>query len=464
MTSQHAASDGVRRAWWRRGRGSDEVVELDPDQAWQVVRRADPRLRAEQPLEAGVSDDVSEVVSAESAEVPTSLRLVEREADVDRVREAHAALEVAERKAAEAARLARSEAQRRVVAEQLASETAEQVAAANAERIRVEEDARLQAELAAAAASARATAEASARVHAARAEAAAAARAEAEEAAQWAVAEREAARAERAAAEDGARERAEAAAAALAEAEEAARRAVAEREAAAREAEAAHAARVEAETHAREQAEAAAAAAAERRAAEARAAELAAELEQARAAALAAEQAAKKAKKVKAAKVKKEPPVPAPEPQPEPAFQHPAPVAVRTRGGGAAVRIVVLGVLALAGAAFTVWQAYLDRLAEPVGITAGLTTLVLVFVVSRTHEPDNRVRVADGVLHVEEGDTHRRFDLTTPDTIVEMVGAPGSRRWKVLLFRKGMAPYEVNERLVDPEEFLAAIRPYRRQL
>lgn len=451
MTSHPASSDGTRRGWWRRGRGADEVVELDPDQAWQVVRRADPRLRAEQPS--------AEVVSAETAEVPTSLRLVERETGADRAREAHSALEVAERKAAEAARQARCEAQRRLVAEQLASETAEQVAAANAERIRVEEDARLQAELAAAAASARATAEASARVHAARAEAAAAARAEAEEAAQRAVAEREAAQAARAAAEDGAREQAEATAAALAEAEEAARRALEEREAAAREAEAAHAARVEAETHAREQAEAAAAAAAERRAAEARAAELAAELEQARAAALAAEQT-KKPKKVKAAKVKKEPPAPAPEPP----FQHPAPVEVRTRGGTAAARIVVLGTLALAGAAFTVWQAYLDRLAEPIGITAGLTTLVLVFVVSRTHEPDNRVRVADGVLHVEEGDTHRRFDLTTPDTIVEMVGAPGSRRWKVLLFRKGMAPYEVNEKLVDPEEFLAAIRPYRRQL
>ena len=63
-----------------------------------------------------------------------------------------------------------------------------------------------------------------------------------------------------------------------------------------------------------------------------------------------------------------------------------------------------------------------------------------------------------------EGDSHRRFDLTTPNTKVEMVGQPGSRRWKVLFLRKGMSPYEVDAGLVDPEAFLDAIRPYRPNL
>ena len=323
--------------------------------------------------------------------------------------------EAAERAAREQAVQARSEAQRRSVAEQLASETVAQMAAANAERLVVEQEAR---------------------------EAAAAA---------------------------------EAAHLARAQAEEAALRASLEREAA--------------EANARVQAEAAGRALAERSAAEARAKELAASLEEARAALLEQTRATLAAERARAAAapppvavpapVAAPAPVPAPAPEqqpaprPTPAARQPEPriqpdgvpelVEFRSPSSSAVIT-VLLGLAALVAAGIAVYQAYLDKLTTTPGIVASAVTLVLVIVVGRSKGSAGQVWLEHGVLHVDEGDSHRRFDLTTPNTKVEMVGRPGDRRWKVLFLRKGMAPYEVDARLVDPEPFVEAITPWRPQL
>ncbi len=132
--------------------------------------------------------------------------------------------------------------------------------------------------------------------------------------------------------------------------------------------------------------------------------------------------------------------------------------------GSSAVITVLLGLGALVAAGTAVYQAYLDQLATRPGITAAAVTLVLVVIVSRARGAAGRVWLEQGVLHVEDSSGHRRFDLTTPNTKVEMVGEPGARRWKVLFLRKGMAPCEVDAGLVDPRPFLEAIRPYRPEL
>jgi hypothetical protein len=317
--------------------------------------------------------------------------------------------EAAEQAAHEQAVQARTEAQRRTVAEQLASETAEQMAAANADRVRVVEEARQQA---------------------AAAEAAHHARAQAEEAALRASLEREAA-----------------------------------------------------EADARAAAEAAAHALAARIAAETRAEELATSLEEARAALLEQTKASLAAEQARAAAPP--PPVAAPPvaaPAPAPA-QQAAPQAPPTRQGepkikpdgvpdlvefrspsSSAVVTVLLGIGALVAAGFAVYEAYLDQLTTTPGLVASAITLLLAIVVGRSKGSAGQVWLEHGVLHVDEGDSHRRFDLTTPNTKAEMVGEPGDRRWKVLFLRKGMAPYEVNARLVDPQEFADALRPWRPRL
>ena len=118
----------------------------------------------------------------------------------------------------------------------------------------------------------------------------------------------------------------------------------------------------------------------------------------------------------------------------------------------------------LAAAGVTVYQAYLDRLTTVPGIAASAVTLLLVVLVSRARGATVRVWLDHGVLHIDEGDSHRRFDLSTPTTKVEMVGRPGTRRWKVLFLRKGMGPYEVDAGMVHPVPFVEAISPYRPRL
>ena len=317
--------------------------------------------------------------------------------------------EAAEQAAREQAAQARTEAQRRTVAEQLASETVEQMAAANAERIRVERG-----------------------------------------------------RARRPPA-DLARPRPRRPRSAPASS-----------------------ARPPRPTPA-SSAEAAAQALAERAAAEARAQELAASLEEARAAlleqtkaTLAAEQAraaapaARRCTRTRACvrasartRTGGRPPraTPAPRP-PEPKIQPDGvPELVEFRSpSSSAVITVLLGLGALVAAGIAVYEAYLDQLTTTPGIVASAVTLLLVIVVGRSKGSAGQVWLEHGVLHVDEGDSHRRFDLTTPNTKVEMVGQPGDRRWKVLFLRKGMAPYEINARLVDPEPFVDAIQPWRPKL
>ena len=262
---------------------------------------------------------------------------------------------------------------------------------------------------------------------------------------------------------DAAREAAEQVAAAhhaRVQAEEAALRAGLEREAA--------------EADARAAVEATAEALTARVAAETRARELASSLEEARAA-LAAEQA-----RAAVPPAAVPPPVAAPPPPPEPATPRATPAhrqpepkiqpdgvpeVVEFRSpSSSAVITVLLGIGALVAAGAAVYQAYLDQLTTRPGIVASAVTLVLVIVVGRSKGSPGKLWLERGVLHVDDGDSHRRFDLTTPNTKVEMVGEPGDRRWKVLFLRKGMAPYEVNARLVDPRPFVDALRPWRPRL
>ncbi len=339
-----------------------------------------------------------------------------------------------------------------------ARETAAREAAERAAAVHAKQTSRAEA-AATRAARDRERAEQAARDEAARARAEAQRRTVAEQLASETVEQMALANAERLRVEQEAREAAAAAEAAhlaRTQAEEAALRASLEREAA--------------EAHARVQAEAAERALADRSAAEARARELAVSLEEARAALLEQTQATIAAEPA---------PVPTPEPAPAPAAA-PAPEApepepkIQPEGvpevvrfhspGSSAVLTLLLGLGALVAAGVTVYEAYLDQLTTTPGLVAGAVTLVLVLLVGRAKGSVGHVWLERGVLHVDEGDSRRQFDLTTPDTKVEMVGKPGERRWRVLIFRKGSAPYEVNARLVDPEPFVEALRPWRPRL
>ena len=120
-----------------------------------------------------------------------------------------------------------------------------------------------------------------------------------------------------------------------------------------------------------------------------------------------------------------------------------------------------LAALLLVAAAFAVREAYLDRLTSGPGLLAGAVTLALVLAVSRSREASHRLWIEEGVLHVDDGVTRQRVDLTSSDTIVEMLGRPGARRWRVLVIRRGGPPLTVDRTMVDPVRFVEALRAYR---
>lgn len=408
----------------------------------EIARRAGTsvRLRAV----GDVGDLIEHVPTTESDAVPDGLRRELEEA----AHVAHRARAAAERAAAEHAEAlvrmedaakeqaaaARHEAVRRRAAEQLASESAEQVAAAHAERVRVEVEAKRQFELAAQAAQAHAAAERAAQESADRAAAACEARKAAEDAA----------------AELGGR---------LAQAEQEAADLAWAKQAQLAEAEAAHAARTEAET-------AAVRATIEREKAEARAQHLAATLEATRTQLLEQTRATLAAQRALVAPTTPTvAAVSAPSPEPEPTRGPDADETVHFRTpSSSAVLTVLLGLGALLAAGFTIYQAYLDRLMETPGIVAAIVTLVLVVAVGRTRNDTMEVWLEQGVLHVENDEFHRKFDLATNDTLVQMVGQPGERRWKVLLLRKSRPTFKIDGSLVDPHEFVPVLRQWRPEL
>jgi hypothetical protein len=116
----------------------------------------------------------------------------------------------------------------------------------------------------------------------------------------------------------------------------------------------------------------------------------------------------------------------------------------------AAIGAVVVGLIAING-----------NLVSYAGIVAALVTLLAVLVVLRTGAQTSRVSLEDGVLDIVHGDNRHRFDLTSDNTTVDVVGAPGDTGWRMLLVRRGLSPVEITARLVDPEPFTEAVRNWR---
>ena len=53
------------------------------------------------------------------------------------------------------------------------------------------------------------------------------------------------------------------------------------------------------------------------------------------------------------------------------------------------------------------------------------------------------------------------FDLASTYTSIEVVGQPGSKKWKVLFHRRGMSPVVVDSTMVDAHDFMRVLRFFR---
>lgn len=126
-------------------------------------------------------------------------------------------------------------------------------------------------------------------------------------------------------------------------------------------------------------------------------------------------------------------------------------------------RIVLTMLLLVTGtaAAVAIWQAAQTEAGYDVGIAGALTALTLVFWWGLTTSPMQQVAVRGGILEIEDRESHFTFDLRNPATRVDVEGTPGSRDWRVTIYRHRLPPYVLTRRTVDSERFSEVLEHYR---
>jgi hypothetical protein len=136
---------------------------------------------------------------------------------------------------------------------------------------------------------------------------------------------------------------------------------------------------------------------------------------------------------------------------------------VRTGGQQSDTRILSLVLTATAVvSAMVVLLALLNgNLFSVFGLFMVVLTAGLAWGAVATRVEPTTVYVTRGVVHVEQGDSKYRFDLSHRDTTVEQHGKPGDDDWRVVLSRRHTGPFTIDATLVDPDRFAAQLAQYR---
>lgn len=153
-------------------------------------------------------------------------------------------------------------------------------------------------------------------------------------------------------------------------------------------------------------------------------------------------------------------PVEPPAPAGRPATSPPALVLFSPRRGA---RTIVTGVAAvLAGATgmagYLAWQA---PTRTSIGVAAGLAVALVLAWRLRDATDSTAVTIEQGVLRVVRGPSVHQFPLAGSHPPIEVLGEPGERSWKVLIQRRGMPPFVITRRMVDPVAFTETLRHFR---
>ncbi|CAM3977835.1 hypothetical protein NOMA109596_18095 [Nocardioides marinus] len=127
----------------------------------------------------------------------------------------------------------------------------------------------------------------------------------------------------------------------------------------------------------------------------------------------------------------------------------------------------ITSALLLVGIALTLlaaWRAYDSRVQTDIGFAAILALFTGIVWAVRAGSVPTRMSLHGGLLEVRTQAGRFLFELTSAHTHLEMVGTPGRPGWKVLIHRRGMNPFEITRAMVDPHEFVDAVRYYRPRL
>jgi len=124
----------------------------------------------------------------------------------------------------------------------------------------------------------------------------------------------------------------------------------------------------------------------------------------------------------------------------------------------------VVGVLLLASLGATALAAYTasqDPTTNTIAVAVTIGALTLVVWALRAGSSAPLLAVRSGQLEVRSSAGRFVFDLASPYTPIEVRGTPGTRGWKVVLARRGMAPFVIDSSMVDATEFMRVLRRHR---
>ncbi len=119
---------------------------------------------------------------------------------------------------------------------------------------------------------------------------------------------------------------------------------------------------------------------------------------------------------------------------------------------------------ALAGSGYFGYLAYLTRDSVDIGVAAIAILVTLVIWGIRAGASVTRLSVRQGQLEIVRQGGRMVFDLTSRYTTIEVVGRPGSKKWKVLFLRRGVPPVVVDATMVDGREFMKILGFFRSDL
>ena len=124
----------------------------------------------------------------------------------------------------------------------------------------------------------------------------------------------------------------------------------------------------------------------------------------------------------------------------------------------------VAGFLMVAVAVLTVVQtavAYADPGPITLGLAAVLALGVLAIWRGWLRHPGATVVATGSRLEILRDGGRHVFDLADTRSPVDVIGLPGDRSWRVLFYRRGMAPYVLDATMVDPAVFMRVLHAQR---
>ena len=132
------------------------------------------------------------------------------------------------------------------------------------------------------------------------------------------------------------------------------------------------------------------------------------------------------------------------------------------KGSRRFMSLLLLVGLALSG--YLGYGAYLSRDPVEIGIAGIVTLTTLVIWAIRAGAGITRLTVRSGQLEIVRQGGRQVFDLTSHYTPIEVVGKPGTKKWKVLFHRRGMAPLVIDRSMVDSKDFMRVLGFFRPEL